>query len=396
MSSLCLNDGQLILDQSSNHSYCQCNSCFHGVNCAELIPNKQQVQFNTDYVWLIIYLTALCLSILNNLFSLEVFLGCKSVSRTNTGVYLVLYSITSIIGSTLLAVDQYVQYTKPYPFTDNQQLSETFHCFLRKSGDQVTLFICLWLSALVALENSLIICLYFKKNATRWRSVITLVLFFCIATPISITMLVYRCEWNVPHKTQKARATSRLFYTVTFLAGVVYTLATLLVLVSCASYRYHCGIVVQQSKQRIFAKLLREHWFVFIPPIIYLLGIIPYQIWYPLKGPRQKFLQCGISTTEYTFKVIIQALPSIPTVITWLIFVYPSKVYMTEFYKNTLSGRLLWNLKHFLKEKTQRQNNVCEKHIFFIRNAEEIGYQPRTDEVPTLFQYTKKRFSRKV
>jgi hypothetical protein len=352
MSSQYSNGGQFGLNQTSNGSYYQCDPCHQGVNCADRIPNKQQIQFNTDYVYLIIYCTTLCLSLLNNLLSLEVFQSSKRIRRTNIGVYLTLYSVISIIGSVLLVVDQSMQYFKPYPFASNDKLSETFHCVLEKTGDQVTLFLCVWLSALIALERGLIICLSFKMNATRWRSVVTLLLVFCVAAVTSTTMVIYRCEWEVPHKTPKARITSRWFYTATFLAGAVYVLATLLVLVSFALRIYYFG-TTQESKTKTFLKLLRKHLFIFIPPCVCLLCIIPYQIWYSLKLPNNTYLQCGISTVEYIFKIMIQKLPGIPTVITWLIFVYPSNVYVTEFYMETWSGRHVRKILvflHFFKE----------------------------------------------
>ncbi|CAF4111398.1 unnamed protein product, partial [Adineta steineri] len=92
---------------------------------------------------------------------------CKRVRRTNIGVYLILYSIISMIGSLLLVVNQSVQYFKPYPFRDNHELSEAFDCFLEKSGDQVTI----------------------------------------------VPMLIYRCEWVPTHATSASRGTTRWFYT---------------------------------------------------------------------------------------------------------------------------------------------------------------------------------------
>jgi hypothetical protein len=39
--------------------------------------------------------------------------------------------------------------------------------------------------------------------------------------------------------------------------------------------------------------------------------------------------------------VLADVLPGVPIAITWLLFVYPSRVYMTEFYLNTWSGQCL-------------------------------------------------------
>jgi hypothetical protein len=339
MSYQCFNGGQFILNQTLNESYCQCDPCHQGMQCEDPIRTKDQLQFDTEYVRLIVYLIELCLSLLNNLFSFAVFLSSKRIRRTSIGVYLTIYSIISIVGDVLLVAGQFVQYLKPYPFVNNEELSDTFHCLLEKSGYQITVLLCLWLSALVAFERGLIICFNFKMNATRWRSVITLLPIFCITATTSVSWLIYRCKRNMPHQESMERILSGWFYTADGLAGLIYVLATLLVLISFASHIYHYG-TTQKSKKKIFIQLLKKHLFIFIPPITYLLCVIPYQIWLPLKGPIESYFPCGISTMEYIFKVIVQILPNIPTVITWLIFVYPSNVYMTEFYTQTWIGRM--------------------------------------------------------
>ncbi|CAF1442081.1 unnamed protein product, partial [Adineta steineri] len=96
------------------------------------------------------------------------------------------------MGTISLVIGQAVQYLKPYPFANNEELLETFHCFLEKSGYQITALLCLWLSALIALERGLITGFGFKMNATRWRSFVTLLLIFCIAGVTSVPWLFYR------------------------------------------------------------------------------------------------------------------------------------------------------------------------------------------------------------
>ncbi|UJR18648.1 hypothetical protein I4U23_005556 [Adineta vaga] len=363
MSSECLNGGLLILSNSSNTSYCQCHPCFEGINCSYPIPNKRRIPFNKEYVYLIIFLAKLCLSLVNNLLSLEVFLGCKRVRRTNIGVYLILYSIISMIGSVLLAVNQSMQYFKPYSFRKNQELSETFDCFLKKSGDQVAALVCLSLSTLVVFERALITCFNFKMNATRWRSVITLLLTFSITTLTSVAMLIYRCEFVPSHNTPTSRGTYRWFHGAGFLAGLIYVIGTLLVLIHFAQHIYHYG-TVQESRKKNFFKVLRKHLFIFVPLIVVFLCVIPYQTWYSIRPFGRGYWYCGISTVEYIIKIIIQALPYIPIDLTWLMFVYPSNVYMTEFYTNTWSGRRIRKIldfgrfcKNYLMKGVNRRRN---------------------------------------
>ncbi|UJR18374.1 hypothetical protein I4U23_005278 [Adineta vaga] len=69
-----------------------------------------------------------------------------------------------------------------------------------------------------------------------------------------------------------------------------------------------------------------------------------------MNKPGQGYYQCDISTIEFMVKIILEALQGLPIVLTWLIFVYPSRVYMTEFYMNTWSGKQVAKMLIFLKQ----------------------------------------------
>ncbi len=346
MSFQCLNGGQFIINQTSNESYCRCDTCYQGMRCEDLIE-MVQVRFDYEYHRLIIYSMELCLSLLNNLLSLAVFLGSKRIRRTNVGIYLVIYSITSIVGNIQLVIGQSVYYYKPYPFANNEDLSTTFLCYLEKSGYQVTEFLCLCLSALVAVERNLIICFSFKMNATRWRSLITLIPMLCIVIATSVSWVLYRCERSDSDEPTTTRL-SGWFYTANGLAGFTYIVATLMALISLALRIYYCGNT-QESKMKISFKLIKTHIVILIPPIIYLLCVLPYLIWFPLRGAGKNYFQCEITLVEYIFKLIVQTMPNCSSVFTWLIFVWPSNVFRTEFYEETWIGLWLSHLRSVLR-----------------------------------------------
>ncbi len=95
------------------------------------------------------------------------------------------------------------------------------------------------------------------------------------------------------------------------------------------------------SRIKTFLKLLYTHLFIFVPPIAYAISQIPYTIVYHTKNPKHSYIECDMPTGEYIIKVLIEVLTGVPVVLTWLLFVYPSRVYMTEFYLNTRSGQCL-------------------------------------------------------
>jgi hypothetical protein len=106
-----------------------------------------------------------------------------------------------------------------------------------------------------------------------------------------------------------------------------------------------------------YLKLLKSHLFIFVPPIAYVISEIPYTIVVNTEKPGDEYFRCGISTLEFIVKVLIEALTGVPVVITWLLFVYPSKVYMTEFYLNTWSGQRLANILIFFKSNNDREES---------------------------------------
>ena len=84
----CLNNGQCAVNISLNITYCKCGPCYAGSVCEN---TWQQTQFDTDHVYLIIFIIKLCFSVLNNGVSLEIFIRCNRICRTNCGVYLIVY-----------------------------------------------------------------------------------------------------------------------------------------------------------------------------------------------------------------------------------------------------------------------------------------------------------------
>jgi hypothetical protein len=82
---------------------------------------------------------------------------------------------------------------------------------------------------------------------------------------------------------------------------------------------------------KAFLKVLYTYLFIFVPLIAYGICQLPYTIVVNTNNPKHSYFQCGILTGEYIIKGLIEVLTNAPFVVTWLLFVYPSRVYMTEF-----------------------------------------------------------------
>jgi hypothetical protein len=350
--SQCLNNGQCVLNISSNTTYCQCDTCYEGILCETAIT--KQTQFDTAYVYLIIYITGLCFSILNNCLSLELFIGCKRIRQTNCGTYLISYCILSLVSNILLVANEAVAYY-PNQLMNNPSQYDVFHCYVSKIGYNMLVYLCIWFSSCVALERSLVIRFDRKMTANRWLSLVTTIFIFAVAGGSAAPLLLYKCDWDNIPGLEIARGFFIWFYISTGIT--IYVLATLLVLISF-SHRISRYGTDNGSRKKTFCKLLYKHLFIFVPPIAYIIVYIPYTIVYSKKNPNDLYFQCGISTGEYIIKVLIDILQGVPFVITWLLFVFPSKVYMTEFYLETWSGKCLAKIISLFKSYFNRKKTA--------------------------------------
>jgi hypothetical protein len=345
----CLNNGHCVVNISLNTTYCQCDPCHEGINCQ--LDVWKQTQFDTTYVYLIVYIIGLCFSVLNNSLCLELFIGCKRIRRTNCGVYLIVYCILSLISNILLVADEAVQYY-PNQLMNDQTQYGIFHCYVSKIGYNMFIYLCIWFSSCVAFERGLVICFKRTMNASPWRSLVTTIVVLATAGGSATPLLLYKCDWDNTPGLQTARGFFIWFYLVTGIT--IYLLATLLVLISFVRRIHHYG-TEHGSYIKTFRKLLYRHLFIFVPPIAYGIGYIIYTIVYQTRNPDHSYFQCGISTGEYIVKVLVETLQGVPFAITWLLFVYPSKVYLAEFYLNTWSGKRVVAILTFCKQYNCRK-----------------------------------------
>ena len=345
----CSNHGQCITNITSNTTFCQCYACYNGPTCKHLQFRQDKV--DTTYLYLIIFIIGLGVSLLNNALSLEVFLGCSRIRRTNCGIYMIVYCIFSVLSSILLVCRNVVEYYQ-IPFFLHLMRDTSFTCIVSRVGYNASVYGCIWLSSFLALERSIIVCFDSRTNATRWRSFGTMMFLFLTATGCVTPLIVYKCDWeHVPHL-DIVRVFFNFFYII---AGVFnYLLATIFILISFARRIRRYG-TESGSFIKTFLRLLYTHLFIFIPPAAHGLSFIPYSILYSIGKPDSGYFECGISTAMFVVKAAAETLQGAPVVLTWLLFIYPSRVYIAEFYMNTWSGQRLARILIFFKRLPIRE-----------------------------------------
>ncbi|CAF3412191.1 unnamed protein product [Rotaria socialis] len=359
----CSDNGQCGVNITSNTTYCNCDPCHEGSVCELLIGWQSQI--DTTYVYLVVSIVGLFVSLLNNILGLELFIGCGRVRRTNCGIYLIVYSILSMLSSILFAVNQSVQYyLEKIPKSDLSHYP-AYQCYFAKIGYNTLVYACIWLSACIAVERGIIITWNSKTNATRWRPICSIIFLSVVACGSITPMIIYKCDWGDIPSLQTARLILVWFNTVAGLS--TYIFAILLSLISFARRIGRYG-TDDGSFIKTYLKLFYSHLSIFIPPIAYAVGYIPYTVTYSTVPSTQYYFECGISIVEFIVKVLIESLQGVPPVLTWLLFIYPSKVYMTEYYMNTWSGQRLARIVMFFRENHEKKHNVCPTTMDLIND----------------------------
>lgn len=347
----CESHGKCVVNISSNTTFCQCAPCYGGVFCQNVV--WRQGKYDTTYAYFIASIIGACFSLLNNGLVFELFICCRRIRFTNCGIYLCVYSIVSLLSSILVLTDQLVQYY-PNSLINNSNSYGTFHCYVSKIIYNTLVYLCIWLSSCIAFERALFIW-FNTKQYTYWRSYATIIVIFVIAVGSATPMLIYNCDWD----NKPALGTLRIFFVWFYMiVGIAtYVLITILVLVSFARRIHYYGME-NGSRIKTFCKLLRSHLLIFVPPLAFTICQLPYTIVVNTKNPAYSYYQCGISLIEFIVKVTMDALTYTPYTLTWLLFVYPSRVYMLEYYLKTWSGQRLAKILLFLRSHYASKRNV--------------------------------------
>jgi len=94
-----------------------------------------------------------------------------------------------------------------------------------------------------------------------------------------------------------------------------------------------------------------------VPPVVVAIYVTPYIIVHSRRSSGYLYFPCDISTVDFIIKILLKMMVGVPFVLTWLLYVYPSRVYMTEFYLNTWSGQFLARILLGFKSRNDREES---------------------------------------
>ena len=123
--------------------------------------------------------------IICNLLMIETLIQ-KQIRITSCGIYLLLYSLSSLTGMILY----YVRHTVTIYFNQELNNNSLLHCRLITTTLNVTLILCLWSSAFVSVERLLLVFFHFSEYRSRKCAVIASILLIPLAVAAEVTAFI--------------------------------------------------------------------------------------------------------------------------------------------------------------------------------------------------------------
>ena len=338
-------------------STCVCYPCYTGKYCEEDsvsknawswgLGNRQSVSTlmamqNVSFVISII-------SMLNGMLCLQTCLASYMIRVSNIGIYLIsatfsllLFSVINIITTILI-------------LSENSGLLAHVNIvciIISKYVVPSLMYIRGWLIALVSFERMLCVCFSYSVFDSRKRSIIvsTFVVVICILTTLPGTFMVKESPSDklqadamevvaCVNYTPMGYIFNKAFTSIHIYAPLLFDIALLLTVFGrLLQHRRRLldSCKTAESIRTIFSK----HRYLFIPLILEITCSIPQIIFLEM-------MTCERAATASAFLYIyfaIVIIGTVPDTFSFIIYIYICNVYMTEFWRASIVGRLLVKL----------------------------------------------------
>jgi hypothetical protein len=327
-------------------------ACKTGNHVFSQIDIYIQKAFDTNPQVQLVYLTILNLFIfiglMNGILALQTFIFSRKIRITNSGVYLIVFSVCSLFYSVILEINilTLLHYRK------FQQKNLLIYCTVCAALRRIVSLMCMWLSACIALERALIECFDYGLFERRRRSIITSCILLFLVTACQLLSIFGRepsvsssstnftsytdvCEIQFTPKALVANVI--IDYLSSGIPFLVYIIANVLVLRSLTQHRL---LLTDHSD---YFKIWKKHRDFFIPPSIFFVTAIPLFIF------NQQNKDCLLSPTSTSKSlhifIALRLLTNFNAMIPFLLYINPSNVYLLEFWNTSPIGNCLRETK---------------------------------------------------
>ena len=346
----------------SSLSICICDLCYYGERCEkERFSNNLwslgSVMLHTPGTFFAVKFLSIffsCVQIINCLICLQTYLSSKKIRITNIGVYLILYSIISLLlGLQLLIQSVLLLYALDLGY-DYWRIS----CFIdRKFVYTSFTFILGWTIFLIGLERLLIECFHYGLYDSRKRSFILIIvvsIICCLTTIPGIFTLK-----NIPEDQLLSQILpvitpiscinySSVGYIIDKIILSVHVYGTFLcyiilcIIVVIHMLRHRKRIAPNYTTQQNIRFILRNHRDFFIPLVSLIICSTPMII-------INEMMTCAkasqIKSIPYLLVIFGYVFTFLPVSLSFFLYIYPANVYMVAFRRQSFLGRCLFRLK---------------------------------------------------
>ena len=295
---------------------------------------------STEHLFILLIQLIVGLSIVNNVLTIQTCLRIP-VRITNLGVYLILLSLSNLIRCIFLEIS----------LTCNTEASQRTILFYTMAISLNLLnFLSMWYSSMIACERLCIECFKFALYATRRRAYIFSFILFMVTllTQIPTILLVVGNSFSSTVISILEGFLKGIEFSIVLITCLLHILASLIVLQRISVHKVYINLG-EQRYWVVWRQQMRNHGEFFIPPLCYVICILP---WYLFKHVIYSCDRVS-PTSALRLYFILVTLANIPFTMTFLIYVYPSNVYINEF---ELSWSALMK-KIFICVRKRKRNN---------------------------------------
>jgi hypothetical protein len=362
----CENDGQCFQDNPDcpQSSICICQPCFYGRRCQfstsgfglsldaiigyhilpEInVPNQPSiVQFTLALT--IIFVVA---GLINSILSIITFKS-KPVREVGCGLYLLSSSITTLFITIMFGLKSLILLFAQMTIISNRsflQVQCTFLDFILR----VCLCLDQWLNACVAIERTMTMVkgTGFSKKKSKQAAKIVIVILSIVIVGSCIHEPIYRRLIDEINNGDDDDNMKRIWCTVNYPSGLqvynniiqichffgpfIINLVSAIILIIKQS-RQQANIHAQRSYREILRHQFQQHKHLLIAPVVLVILALP--------GLIIRFIsKCMKSANDSWLYLIGYFISFIPTMLTFVIYILPSKFYKKEFRKSVDSYR---------------------------------------------------------
>jgi hypothetical protein len=368
----CENDGQCFQDNPDcpQRSICMCQPCFYGRRCQfstsrfglsldaiigyhilpeVSVPNQPPiVQFT-----LALTIIFVVIGLINSILSIMTFKN-KAVCEVGCGLYLLSSSITTLFITIMFGSKCLILLLAQMTIISNR-LFLTIQCHSIDFILQVCLCLDQWLNVCVAIERTMTVVkgTRFSKTKSKQAAKIVIVILSIVIVGSYIHEPIYRCLideennedddnmkriWCTVNYPSDLQVYNNIIITCHFFGPFIINLVSAIILIIKQSRR-QASLHTQWSYRKILQQHFQQHKHLLIAPVVLVILALP--------GLIITFVsKCMKSANDSWLYLCGYFISFIPTMLTFVIYILPSKFYKKEFrksvdyYRSTLQRRL--------------------------------------------------------